>query len=178
MPPSGDGGADETARKPAAAARPSGATWRAELPPPPASPTPSQETHRLEGEAKRSSGTLINLPSALSGDYDIVRQLPTRGGEADILLVRSRAKGEERIVKLYRMAVEPRSEILEQLRAADPRYVIGLFDYGKSDGIWYELQEYAPHGSLADLSTGAATPKCGRSTGFDTCVNGLIRSII
>jgi serine/threonine protein kinase len=152
MPPSGDGKADETTRKPVATARPSEATRRTEPAPPPASPGSSQETHRLEGQAKRGSGTLINLPSALSGDYDIVRQLPTRGGEADILLVRSRAKGEERIVKLYRMAVEPRSEILEQLRVADPRYVIGLFDHGKSDGIWYELQEYAPHGSLADLT--------------------------
>jgi TPR repeat protein/serine/threonine protein kinase len=102
-------------------------------------------------EPQRRPAFLMNLPSALAGQYKIDDHFTTKGGEATILLLRSIAKGEEAIAKLYHKGIEPKSQILEQLRVADPRYVIKLLEHGKSDGIWYELQEYAPHGSLADL---------------------------
>ncbi len=91
------------------------------------------------------------LPSALEQDYEVVRLFPTKGAEADIVLVKGRPNRELAIAKIYRPGIAPNSFILEQLLETDPAFVIRLIKCGESDGQWYEIQEYAAEGSLEDL---------------------------
>jgi serine/threonine protein kinase/roadblock/LC7 domain-containing protein len=95
--------------------------------------------------------SLLNLPAALTHRYRVLQHLPTRGAEADLLVVELLAEpGQRAVAKLYRPGIPPRSAALQQISARVPRYVVRMLEYGHSDGIGYELLEYAEHGSLRD----------------------------
>ncbi|MBZ4193515.1 MAG: protein kinase [Candidatus Contendobacter sp.] len=98
--------------------------------------------------------SLLNLPTALTNRYQVLQHLPTRGAEADLLVVESLAEpGQRAVAKLYRPGIPPRSAALQQISAQVPDHVVRMLEYGCSDGIGYELLEYAEHGSLRDWLT-------------------------
>lgn len=98
----------------------------------------------------RSPGSILQLPSALAGHWRVEQELVTRGSEADLLLVVD-AGGDRRVAKIYRAGIEPKTEVLRRVGGTSYEHIVRLFDYGKSDGRWYELLEYVEHGSLEDL---------------------------
>ncbi|MCR5219382.1 MAG: SUMF1/EgtB/PvdO family nonheme iron enzyme [bacterium] len=87
-------------------------------------------------------------------DYRIVRQLPTKGSEADIFVVEK--EGTQYILKQYRYGINPKRDILLAIRAlseSHPHEFIRLFDadFDAASGRWYEIQEYVANGSLQAL---------------------------
>jgi hypothetical protein len=80
----------------------------------------------------------------------VVWEFDARGAEADALLVDDAAGGHF-FAKIYRKGIEPKSEVLERLSRNAPEHVIRLFEYGPSDGYWYELLEYASAGTLREF---------------------------
>ncbi|MFZ4789585.1 MAG: protein kinase domain-containing protein [Candidatus Competibacteraceae bacterium] len=102
---------------------------------------------RREGSA---TGSLLRLPAALSDRYRIIQSISTRGGEADLLRVESVVDGQPAVIKLYRPGIEPKTAVLEKIQRCAQEHVIGLLEHGQSEGIWYEVLEYARHGSLRD----------------------------
>jgi tRNA A-37 threonylcarbamoyl transferase component Bud32 len=101
--------------------------------------------------APTERASLLSLPAALADRYRVVRHLPTQGAEADLLVVESCIEpGQQAVAKLYRPGIQPKSEVLQRLNAEAPRHVVRLLDYGQSEGIGYELLEYAEQGSLRD----------------------------
>lgn len=109
---------------------------------------PTQREHVEKHSSVHNS--LIRLPSPLDKRYSIINEMPAKGGEADIVLVQTDS-GKNVIIKLYRPGIVPKPEILEYLHNANPSYVIQQLEYGESGGRWYEVMEFAPHGSLRDL---------------------------
>ena len=87
------------------------------------------------------------LTSVLAEPLSIVRPFSTRGFEADLYLVAD-PKGHEWVAKMYPRGITPRVSVLERIRDADRRHVVGLEAFGSSDGQWWELLEYVPHGTL------------------------------
>ncbi len=86
--------------------------------------------------------------------YHIVRQLPTKGSEADIFVVEKNA--EQYILKHYRYGINPKRDILLAIKAlgeSHPQEFIRLFDidFDPASGRWYEIQEYVANGSLQSL---------------------------
>lgn len=67
-------------------------------------------------------------------------------GEADIYLVRG-PQGEY-IYKKYRRNIVPKQDVLQTIKALQHPHVIGLVDYGTTDGAFFELMEYATGGTL------------------------------
>jgi len=101
--------------------------------------------------APTERASLLSLPAALADRYRVVRHLPTQGAEADLLVVESCIEpGQQAVAKLYRPGIQPKSEVLQRINAEAPRHVVRLLDYGQSEGIGYELLEYAEQGSLCD----------------------------
>ena len=101
--------------------------------------------------APTERASLLSLPAALADRYRVVRHLPTQGAEADLLVVESCLEpGPPAVAKLYRPGIQPKSEVLQRINAEAPRHVVRLLDYGQSEGIGYELLEYAEQGSLRD----------------------------
>jgi len=101
--------------------------------------------------APTERASLLSLPAALADRYRVVRHLPTQGAEADLLVVESCIEpGQQAVAKLYRPGIQPKSEVLQRINAEAPRHVVRLLDYGQSEGIGYELLEYAEQGSLRD----------------------------
>ena len=94
--------------------------------------------------------SVLSLPSALRSDYRILRQLPTRGAEADLLLVEPVAGGHALVAKLYRHGVAPKSGLQERLALVDPRYWLPELRQGQSDGRAFALMDYCAEGSLRD----------------------------
>ncbi len=112
----------------------------------PSSPPKTRDAVRTE----RASP--LDLPMALTDRYRVLRHLPSRSAEADLLVVEARAKpGLRAVAKLYRPGIQPKTEVLRRIGAAAPRHVVQFLEYGQSDGTCYELLEYAEHGSLRDL---------------------------
>lgn len=100
-----------------------------------------------------ASDARYRLPSPLRAGHRLLEVLPTRGSEADLLLVETLppAKPEKRIVKLYRKGIQPDSALLERIAQAEARHVVRLYSHGQADGFAYELMEYCPHGNLRAL---------------------------
>ncbi len=96
--------------------------------------------------------TIVNLPSALRADYRILREIPTQGAEADVLVAEHRTSGRQVAVKVYRFQRTPPPQgVLDTLDAANRAHVVDVIDRGMSDGRWYEVLEFCAHGSLRDL---------------------------
>ncbi|MCB1765318.1 MAG: DUF1566 domain-containing protein [Candidatus Competibacteraceae bacterium] len=129
-----------------------------------ARPAPAPTVHdalavtRLDGPAPTvrdaaptERASLLSLPAALADRYRVVRHLPTQGAEADLLVVESCIEpGQQAVAKLYRPGIQPKSEVLQRINAEAPCHVVRLLEYGQSEGIGYELLEYAEQGSLRD----------------------------
>jgi serine/threonine protein kinase len=94
--------------------------------------------------------SIIRLPQALAGSWRVVRELESRGAEADLLIV-TNSRSELRVAKIYRSGIEPKTEVLQRLGGTSFEHVVQLFDHGRSEGRWYELLEYVENGSLEDL---------------------------
>lgn len=82
--------------------------------------------------------------------YELIERLKINSGEADLFLIRNEA-GRKFIFKYYRFDVNPKEEVIERLRNVASPSVIKIFETGRTgEGRFYELQEYAEFGSLAD----------------------------
>ncbi len=81
--------------------------------------------------------------------YSYVKMLNVCSGEADVFLVKNSSDSKNYIFKYYRHNIEPKLEIVEKLMALNSERVVRLIDYGVSgEGRFYEVQEFAEHGSL------------------------------
>lgn len=97
------------------------------------------------------------LPPTLRARFMTVRQLPTRGAEADVFVV-GLADGGDAILKLYRHGNSLADRALDVVSQIDPAHVVKILDWDEVDGRWFELQEYCPLGSLADLHDAGSLP--------------------
>ncbi|MBB2946864.1 serine/threonine protein kinase [Actinoplanes lutulentus] len=112
-------------------------------------------TTRENAAPVRDSG---GLPDAVFTRYQPERALAI-GGEAHlVMLVRDRHTGEQRVAKVYPTTVRPATSLLDALRTAERRHVVRVIDWGESVAygleMSWEVQEYAPGGSLAAYATG------------------------
>ena len=130
---------------------------------------PSQETVREDRNATvrenqnaaatlREGQTAAGMDGAGAGStfqgYRVVRQLPTKGSEADIFVVEK--DGTQYILKQYRYGINPKRDILLDIKAlseSHPHEFVRLFDadFDPASGRWYEIQEYVANDSLQSL---------------------------
>lgn len=96
------------------------------------------------------------LPAAIGARHRIIEALPARGGEADLYVVGALDPADgakRRVAKVYRQGIDPKEEVLQRVRDADPRHVVQVEAHGQdgATGRWWELMEYVEHGSLRQL---------------------------
>jgi hypothetical protein len=146
------------------------------LPPPPAQPAPPPPAFETTRDAtpvpparQPPAGTAEpflwqNLPPPLARRFRAVQSMPA-GGEADLLLAQplDGTPGPV-VIKLYR-GDDLDGQALAAVRAAPHPALVRSLEWGAYQGRSYEIMEYLPDGSLADLmadrrpwSTGAALP--------------------
>lgn len=90
------------------------------------------------------------LPGDLVARYEPLHNLNVSAGQADLVVARDRASGEEVVVKLYRNAEQLDREVMERLYTADNSHVVRLIEHGETDGEPWEVQEYCSRGTLTD----------------------------
>ena len=90
-------------------------------------------------------------PGSVFRQHRVISHLPVTSGEADLWLVEPTQGGPRRVLKHYRYGVRPKMEILEQIARLHPDHVVGVLDHGEVDGRCFEIQEYIPHGTLAEF---------------------------
>ncbi|TAN49775.1 MAG: hypothetical protein EPN21_10670 [Methylococcaceae bacterium] len=98
--------------------------------------------------------SLLNLPEALKHRYRILQPLPTRGAEAELLLVEAVDGGATRVAKIYRHGILPRREVQERIARVDVAHRVDVLETGVSEGYAYELMEFCGEGSLRRLMDG------------------------
>jgi serine/threonine protein kinase len=106
------------------------------------------------------------LPPPLGERYRIKHRLAHGTGEADVWLSHDQITTHDVVVKLYHHKVEPKSDVLERVKSLGTEHVVDLLDYGRTadaDKKWYEVLEYAPHGSLETMMVGAVEPSLIRA---------------
>lgn len=104
--------------------------------------------------------SLVSLPAALKDRYRIIKPMPTRGAEAELLLVQSLAGGPERVAKIYRHGILPKREVQERIAKIPLAHRIEVLEEGVSDGHAYELMELCAYGSLRQvMDKGALEPE-------------------
>ncbi|MDR1977745.1 MAG: protein kinase [Synergistaceae bacterium] len=118
--------------------------------------SPESPTLRVQSTAEFSSfpGSIAPGNGASFRGWTILEQLPTKGAEADIYLVR--VEQTPCVLKLYRHRLEPKLEILNRVAEISRTYsrcfvVFRDVGFDEHTGRWYELQEYMPLGSLRDI---------------------------
>lgn len=100
--------------------------------------------------------SLVNLPAALKNRYRIIKPMPTRGAEAELLIVQVFTGGPDLVAKIYRHGILPKREIQERIRQISLEHRVNVIEEGVSEGYAYELMELCNHGSLRNiLETGA-----------------------
>ncbi|MGN6301738.1 MAG: serine/threonine-protein kinase, partial [Angustibacter sp.] len=94
----------------------------------------------------------FQLPTAITDRYDYERDLSSAGAQADVVLCRDRATGEQVAIKIYRpeMTAALERDALASLAGADRAHVVP-FRLDSDDHQVWEVQEYFPLGSLEDL---------------------------
>ncbi|GAB2878325.1 hypothetical protein GCM10027046_02910 [Uliginosibacterium flavum] len=123
--------------------------------------------------AEISHASLISLPPQLAGRYRILRPFPSRGSEAEILLVEPLGGGAPVVAKLYRAGILPKSEVQARLAKIDPRSCVRVFEAGVGGGHAWEVMEYCAFGSLRDrLQAGRLPPEV-----FQTVVSELAQAL-
>lgn len=115
---------------------------------------PDPDATRHEG---RQDGTPVglarfgHLPPRLASRFDFVRALSTAGGQADIVLCRDRASGEEVAVKIYRGHPQIDHAMYDKLRLVEAAHVAPTLELHTDAEATWEVQEYFRFGSLHDL---------------------------
>ena len=102
--------------------------------------------------------SLVNLPTALKKNYRILKPMPTRGAEAELLLVQAIAGGPQRVAKIYRHGILPKREVQIRISTIPLAHRVEVLEEGVSDGYAYELMELCEHGSLRQMMEGGALP--------------------
>jgi hypothetical protein len=111
---------------------------------------------RLDPNSAAEMSSAGGLPDVLRRRFDPVENLGD-GGEAHLVLrVRDRADGAERVIKLYRGAVDHNSELAASLLATNSRHVAKVIERDEyTDGLGvrasWEIMEYLPAGPLTAL---------------------------
>jgi serine/threonine protein kinase len=103
--------------------------------------------------------SLVNLPSALKERYRIVKPMPTRGAEAELLIVQAAAGGPHLVAKIYRHGILPKRDVQERIARIPVAHRVHMLEEGVSEGYAYELMELCEHGSLRQMmDDGALAP--------------------
>ncbi len=111
-------------------------------------------TRRVGGQRQPGHGhgdlRDVRPPRELADRFDFGAEALYVGGEAEIWPVRD-GEGNERILKVYWPGIEPDPEVSARRESLDSAHLIRLIDWGRTGGRSYELMEYVPGGSLAEL---------------------------
>lgn len=95
----------------------------------------------------------VNLPGPLRERYTFLRELPS-GGQADVLICSDNDNHDRLVVvKIYRPGMSLEDAAIDELRAGatDRSHVVPIYDFGRTGGVAWEVQEYVAGGSLADV---------------------------
>lgn len=95
--------------------------------------------------------SLVILPAALRTRYRIVKPMPTRGAEAELLVVQAFAGGPNLVAKIYRHGILPKRDVQERIGKIPVAHRVDVLEEGVSDGYAYELMELCEHGSLRQM---------------------------
>jgi serine/threonine protein kinase len=91
------------------------------------------------------TGGLLQKNEEISG-WKVFEKLNTQSGEADIYLAEK--NGQKGIIKYYRSAIKPKTEILEKLKGLNHPDIVDIFEFGYYKDRFYEIMEYAAGGAL------------------------------
>jgi serine/threonine protein kinase len=91
------------------------------------------------------TGGLLRLDENIDG-WEVRGKLGTFSGEADIYIAEK--NGEKGVIKYYRSAAAPKTDILEKLNGLNHPDIVNLNSFGMYNGRFYEIMEYAAGGSL------------------------------
>ncbi len=82
--------------------------------------------------------------------YEVAHRLDVASAEADLYLIKG-ASNEQLVLKYYRPKIEPKSEVIELLKSFSGHGAVRIIETGRESGRFYEIQEYAEHGTLFDF---------------------------
>lgn len=95
----------------------------------------------------------VALPARLRERYEMLRQFPDPGAEADVVLALDR-DGQEVVIKLYRLGVSADPDVWDRLGALSSAHVVRTLETGQAAGRDYECMEYL----LGLVTSGRAVP--------------------
>lgn len=124
----------------------------------------------------------VNGETRLGGSvYRVLKQFEVASGESDVYLVEKTSPeglNEKFVLKLFRFGFKPKLEVSALLGSVGEGAVVRIFDSGASEGgRFYEIQEFAPHGSLRGLMRPGCPMPPAFVRQFVSGLNGRLRAI-
>ncbi len=116
-----------------------------------AAPVAGSASNPVTHASGDSADDNVSLPASLLARYTPIRNLPTHGAEADLVLVESKQSGELRLVKLFRVGLSVNAAVSERVEKMALRHRLNCFERGTAGGRFYEVLEYCRSGSLRDV---------------------------
>lgn len=101
-------------------------------------------------EDEATSPRISPFPEPLASRYRAIDRLGS-GGESEIHLAQRRSDGALVVVKLYRPGVAPSRDVLALVQALPSAAVVAIHEFGEAGGCFFEVVEYVPGGTLANL---------------------------
>ncbi|HBC75655.1 MAG TPA: hypothetical protein DC017_12555 [Candidatus Wallbacteria bacterium] len=114
-----------------------------------------EETETRDAEPPERFGS---RPICLGGStYNVERRLDVVAAEADLYLITGE-NGEKRVLKYYRPKIEPKRDVVELVKSFAGRGAVRIIETGRHSNRFYEIQEFAEHGTLADMLKASKRP--------------------
>ena len=111
---------------------------------------PTWRARNVSGEGLLPSLGRLSDRALIADRYRPLDELSQRGGEADAYRCRDEETGDIVVVKIYRANLQPKKQVLDQLKGLRHEDLVALLDYGTWQGRFFEVMEYATGGTLAD----------------------------
>ncbi len=86
----------------------------------------------------------------VAGKYRIIDIVNRISGEAYVYLCEDIARGDKAVLKLYHQGFSASEEIVKLFVGVTNKDVLNILDYGKVNGQFFEVMEYAEGGTLLD----------------------------
>lgn len=123
--------------------------------------------------AATTTAELVLTPGATFREWKLTRPIQAASAEADLWILAHQQTGEPAVLKLFRYGISPKTEIQEAVRRLKFSSVVTVFATGEVEGRHFEIQEYIPGGSLAQLFPAGPAPADALQTVLAELVDSL-----
>ena len=108
----------------------------------------NSSSSKNEGDSYGTPPMLLDKQKLIGNRYQVIRELSSSGGQADIYLSEDIVSGEQVVLKIYRNAIFPKQDLFQKLVTLEHSNILRLKGFSEWNQRFIEVTEYCSGGTL------------------------------